>query len=417
MSQSQKERAIVWKDLTLLTMVEHYGLIQDGAIAVEGDKIVWLGQARDLPAAYEGADIISCGGNFMTPGLIDCHTHLVYGGSRVAEFEKRLGGMSYTDIAREGGGILSTVRATRDADENMLYLAAEKRLAQLQMGGVTTVEIKSGYGLDLENELKMLRVARALGQGPAMDVITTFLGAHAVPPEFGDDSDGYMDFVCGDMLEAVVRENLADAVDAFCENIAFTGDQVESLFARARELGLPVKLHAEQLSDSGGAKLAAEYQALSADHLEYLTEDGVKHMAASGTVAVLLPGAFYTLRDDHMPPIELFRKHNVPMAVASDSNPGSSPVLSLALMINMASTLFRLTPEEALAGVTRNAARALGLHDRGVLAVGRKADFALWDISHPAELAYQVGGNLCTGIVKDGIPLLMGGTTAPPVAT
>ena len=402
MSLSQNEQITVWKDVTLLTMTDGYGEIQNGAIAVRGAKIIWLGQFGDLPDIYEGAEMISCGYKFLTPGLIDCHTHLIYGGSRVAEFEKRLSGMSYADIASEGGGILSTVRATRDTHEDMLYFSAKKRLDQLQMGGVTTVEIKSGYGLDLENELKMLRVARKLGQGPAIDVVTTFLGAHAVPTEFGGDSDGYMGYVCHDMLDAVVRENLADAVDAFCENIAFTTDQVEDLFTKARELGLPVKLHAEQLSDSGGAKLAAEYQALSADHLEYITEEGVKYMAASDMVAVLLPGAFYTLREDIIPPIELFRKHNVPMAVASDSNPGSSPVLSLPLMINMASTLFSLTPEESLTGVTKNAARALGLHDRGALEVGKKADFALWNISHPAELAYQVGGNLCAGIVKNG---------------
>ncbi|PCI46388.1 MAG: imidazolonepropionase [Alphaproteobacteria bacterium] len=399
---SRKKRTTVWKDVTLLTMVGDYGLIDDGAIAVTAGRIVWLGRAADLPTTYAEAHVISCGGNFMTPGLIDCHTHLVYGGSRVAEFEKRLTGVSYADIAREGGGILSTVRATRATDEDMLYFLAEKRLAQLQKSGVTTVEIKSGYGLDLENEMKMLRVARKLGQGPSMDVVTTFLGAHALPPEFNGDSEGYMDYVCGDMLAAVAQENLADAVDAFCEDIAFSRDQVERLFVKARELGLPVKLHAEQLSDSGGAKLAAKYGALSADHLEYLDEDGVRQMAAASMVAVLLPGAFYTLRDDHQPPVDLFRKHGVPMAVASDSNPGSSPVLSLSLMINMASTLFRLTPQEALAGVTRNAARALGLDDRGVLAVGRKADFALWDIRHPAELAYQVGGNPCVGVVKDG---------------
>lgn len=402
MPQSENNRITVWKDVTLLTMTEGYGLIQDGAIAARGGRIVWLGDGQDLPESCDGAGVISCGGKFMTPGLIDCHTHLVYGGSRVAEFEKRLGGMSYEEIARDGGGILSTVRATRDAGEDMLYVSARKRLNQLQRSGVTTIEIKSGYGLDLANELKMLRVARRLGESSAIDVVTTFLGAHAVPPEFKGDPQGYMDHVCGDMLDDVVRENLADAVDAFCENIAFSTDQVESLFIKARELGLPVKLHAEQLSNSGGAKLAAKYQALSADHLEHLDEDAVKYMAASGVVAVLLPGAFYSLRDDRMPPIELFRKYNVPMAVASDSNPGSSPVLSLALMINMASTLFRLTPEEAMAGVTRNAARALGLQDRGVLEVGKNADFALWDISHPAELAYQVGGNLCVGTVKDG---------------
>ncbi len=404
MSQLQNEPTTVWKDVTLLTMTEGYGLIRDGAIAAKDGKIVWLGYAQDLPEAYADAEIISGGGHYLTPGLIDCHTHLVYGGSRVTEFEKRLSSMSYEDIAREGGGILSTVRATRNTDEDMLYLSAENRLAHLQRNGVTTVEIKSGYGLDLDNELKMLRVARKLGRKPDIDVVTSFLGAHAVPPEFEGDSNGFMDYLSGEILDAVMRENLADAVDAFCENIAFNTDQIEILFTKARERGLPVKLHAEQLSNSGGTILAAEYQALSADHLECLDEEGVKYMAAAGMVAVLLPGAFYTLRDDRIPPIELFRKHAVPMAVASDSNPGSSPVLSLTLMVNMASTLFRLTPEEALAGVTRNAAQALGLHDRGILEVGRKADFALWDISHPAELAYHVGGNPCVAIVKNGVP-------------
>lgn len=392
----------VWKDATLLTMADGYGRIEDGAIATLQDKIVWLGAARDLPMAYAAAEVISCGGNFITPGLIDCHTHLVYGGSRVAEFEQRLNGMSYADIAQAGGGILSTVRATRDADEYELFSAAQKRLTQLQKSGVTTIEIKSGYGLDLDNELKMLRVAQKIGENSAVDVVTTFLGAHAVPPEFQNDAQAYMDYITHDMLPTVVRENLADAVDVFCETIAFNTDQVEQLFTRAHELDLPVKIHAEQLSNSGGAMLAAEYQALSADHLEYLDEPAVKHMAAAGTVAVLLPGAFYTLRETQLPPIALLRKYNVPMAVASDSNPGSAPVLSLSLMISMASTLFRLTPEEALIGVTRVAAQALGLRDRGVLEVGKKADFALWDIHHPAELAYQIGGNLCVGIIKDG---------------
>lgn len=405
MSESPKTDTKIWIDVNLLTMATGdvpYGLIEAAAIVAEGDKIVWLGQEKDLPSAYDGAGKISCGGQFMTPGLIDCHTHLVFGGSRVAEFEQRLTGVSYEEIARQGGGILSTVRATRSADEASLKASATKRLRQLQRSGVTTVEIKSGYGLDLDNELKMLRVARALGENPAIDVFTTFLGAHAVPPEFKGDADGYMDLVCGDMLAAVIRENLADAVDAFCENIAFSTDQVARLFTKAREAGLPVKLHAEQLSDSGGAKMAAQFQALSADHLEHLDEEGVKQMAAAGMVAVLLPGAFYTLREGKMPPIDLLRKYQVPLAVASDSNPGSSPVLSLALMINMASTVFRLTPEEALVGVTRCAAQALGLQDRGQLAIGMKADFALWDISHPAELAYQVGGTLCTSVVKDG---------------
>lgn len=395
----------VWTDVTLLTMSENgtpYGMIKDGAIIARNGMIDWVGQAAALPELTNGADIISCGGKYMTPGLIDCHTHLIYGGNRIAEFEKRLQGASYEDIARTGGGILSTVKATRAADEKSLISFAKKRLRHLQKSGVTTVEIKSGYGLDLETELKMLRAARKIGQSSSIDVVTSFLGAHALPPEFSGDAEGYMDYVAGEMLDAVVAENLADSVDAFCENIAFSPKQVERLFARAQELGLPIKLHAEQLSNSGGAKLASKYKALSADHLECLDEDGAKAMAAAGMVAVLLPGAFYTLRDNRIPPIDMFRKYKIPMAIASDSNPGSSPVLSLSLMINMASTLFHLTPEESLIGVTRGAAMALGLDDRGILEIGKKADFAIWDISHPAQLAYQLGGNACAGIVKNG---------------
>ncbi len=395
----------VWTDVTLLTMSENgtpYGMIRDGAIIARNGKIDWVGKASALPELANGADIISCGGKYMTPGLIDCHTHLIYGGNRIAEFEERLQGASYEDIARTGGGILSTVKATRAADEKSLISSAKKRLRLLQKSGVTTVEIKSGYGLDLETELKMLRAARKIGQSSSIDVVTSFLGAHALPPEFSGDAEGYMDYVAGEMLDAVVAENLADSVDAFCENIAFSPNQVERLFARAQELGLPIKLHTEQLSNSGGAKLAAKYKALSADHLECLDEDGAKAMAAAGMVAVLLPGAFYTLRDNRVPPIDMFRKYKIPMAIASDSNPGSSPVLSLSLMINMASTLFHLTPEESLIGVTRGAAMALGLDDRGILEIGKKADFAIWDISHPAQLAYQLGGNACAVIVKNG---------------
>ncbi len=395
----------VWTDVTLLTMSENgtpYGMIKDGAIIARNGMIDWVGKAAALPEITDNARIISCGGKYMTPGLIDCHTHLIYGGNRIDEFEKRLQGASYEDIARGGGGILSTVKATRAADEKSLILSAKKRLRHLQKGGVTTVEIKSGYGLDLETELKMLRAARNIGQDSAIDVVTSFLGAHALPPEFSDDADGYMDYVTDKMLEAVMAENLADSVDAFCENIAFSTDQVERLFTRAQELNLPIKLHAAQVSNSGGAKLAAKYNALSADHLECLDEDGAKAMAAAGMVAVLLPGAFYTLRDNRIPPIDIFRKYKIPMAIASDSNPGSSPVLSLSLMINMASTLFHLTPEESLIGVTRGAAMALGLDDRGILDIGKKADFAIWNISHPAQLAYQLGGNACAGIVKNG---------------
>ncbi|MBL4801184.1 MAG: imidazolonepropionase [Emcibacter sp.] len=387
-------------------MINGYDLRANAAIVTKKDKIVWLGQENELPAEYTKAQMISCRGHFMTPGLIDCHTHLIYGGNRIEEFEKRLNGISYTQIAQNGGGILSTVQATRQANEAVLYGSAKKRLAYLQKSGVTTLEIKSGYGLDLKNELKMLRVARLLGQDDTVDVVTSFLGAHAVPPEFADDPTGYMDFVIDEILPAVAKQGLADAVDVFCEPIAFNKQLTEKLFSAARALNLPVKIHAEQLSNSGGAKLAASYQALSADHLEYLDEAAVKHMAAAGTVAVLLPGAFYTLRDDRVPPVDLLRQYGVPMAVASDSNPGSSPALSLSLMINMATTLFRLTPEEALSGVTCYGAQALGLDDRGVLQVGKKADFALWDITHPAELSYQLGGNLCIGVVKDGVPII-----------
>lgn len=405
MTQSSPACPTLWTDVTLLTMAEGgapYGMITEAALMTRDGIIEWVGKADTLPDGAEEAQVISCTGQFMTPGLIDCHTHLVYGGNRVAEFEKRLHGVSYEQIARDGGGILSTVRATRAASEEELYNSARKRLDQLQLDGVTTVEIKSGYGLDIANEIKMLRAARRLGQDSGIDVRTTFLGAHATPPEYDGDTDAYMAEVCGPMLTAVKEEGLADAVDAFCENIAFSPDQVENLFATARAAGLPVKLHAEQLSNNGGAALASRHQALSADHLECLDEAGVKAMAAAGTVAVLLPGAYYTLRDDRLPPIDLLRQYGVPMAVASDSNPGSSPVLSLTLMVNMASTLFRLTPEEALLGVTRHGARALGLADRGTLEAGKKADLALWDINHPAELAYQVGGTLCTRVIKDG---------------
>lgn len=394
----------IWIDVNLLTMDqkgEPYGLIMDGAIASFDGRISWIGKKDNLPQDHT-AELMSCHGRFMTPGLIDCHTHLVYGGSRIEEFEQRLKGKTYAQIAEQGGGILSTVRATRAASEDDLLASASRRLAQLCRDGLTTIEIKSGYGLDSKTELKMLRVARALANHPSVDVMPTYLGLHALPPEYADNRQGYVDLVCEEILPAIARENLADAVDAFCENIAFSPEEVEQVFIRAKELGLEVKLHAEQLSNQGGAALAAHYKALSADHLEWLDEAGVRAMAEAGTVAVLLPGAFYSLREEHMPPIDLLRHYKVPMAVASDSNPGSSSVLSLRQMINMACVLFRLTPEEALAGVTHNAAKALGLKDRGTLTVGKRADFALWDISHPAELAYMVGGSLCEGVVKGG---------------
>jgi len=390
-----------------------YGTMEDGALGVVDGRLAFVGAMADLPASPEALadEVHEVNGHWITPGLIDCHTHLVYGGDRAAEFEQRLLGASYEEIARAGGGIVSTVRATRAATESELVATARCRLHDLLAEGVTTIEIKSGYGLDLETEMRMLRAARALGDSEPVTVKTTFLGAHALPPEFAGRADDYIDHLCDEMLPAVAAAGLADAVDAFCESIAFSPDQVERVFRRAQELGLPVKLHAEQLSNLGGAALAARYQALSADHLEYLDEDGVRAMAAAGTVAVLLPGAFYTLRETQAPPINLFRRHGVPMALATDSNPGSSPVTSILLILNMACTLFRMTPEEALAGVTRHAARALGLaNDRGTLEVGKVADFVLWEIARPADLAYAIGANPCRTVVRGG--RIVGSSTA-----
>ena len=371
-----------------------YGLTDDAAIAVEGQLIVWVGPCADLPHALVDrcTKRHDCDGALVTPGFIDCHTHLVYGGDRAHEFELRLAGASYEDIARAGGGIASTVRATRAASEAQLLAQSLPRLRSLMGEGVTTVEIKSGYGLSLDHEAKMLRVARALGAQQDVSVRTAFLGAHALPPEFAGRADEYIDEVLR-MLPILQHEGLVDAVDAFCERIAFSAAQVERVFGAARELGLPVKLHAEQLGDSGGAQLAAGYGALSCDHLEWLAEEGAHAMARAGSVAVLLPGAFYFLRETRVPPVDLLRRHGVPIAVATDCNPGSSPCTSLLLMLNMACTLFGLTPHEALAGVTRNAALALGLSDRGVLAAGLRADFVLWDVREPAQLAYAMGFN------------------------
>ena len=388
----------LWTNCRAATMLEGasvpYGLIEDAVIAVEGDRIAWIGARSDLPKALEERceQRHDAAGALVTPGLIDCHTHLVYGGDRAHEFELRLGGASYEDIARAGGGIASTVKATRAAGEPELKAQSLPRLRALMSEGVTTLEIKSGYGLSLEHEAKALRVARALGESEPVDVRTTFLGAHALPPEFAGRADDYIDEVLR-MLPALHEQGLIDAVDAFCERIAFSTSQTERVFQAARGLGLPVKLHAEQLSDSGGAQLAARYGALSCDHLEWLSEEGAAAMAKAGTAAVLLPGAFYFLRDTRVPPIELLRRHGVPMAVSTDCNPGSSPCTSLLLMLNMACTLFRLTPQEALAGATRNAARALGLKDRGVLAAGLRADFVLWDVEQPAQLSYAMGLN------------------------
>jgi len=398
----------VWTNARLATMTETgapHGLIENGAIAVKNDRIIWIGAASALtrhPGAAR-ASIHDAGGRCITPGLIDCHTHLVYGGSRAREFERRLEGATYEEIARAGGGIRSTVAATRSLSEDALHEASRTRLESLVAEGVTTIEIKSGYGLDTPSEAKSLRVARRLGRDLPVTVATTFLGAHALPPEYADRSDAFIDAVVNDMMPAIAREGLADAVDAFCEGIGFTPVQVERVFQAARKYALPVKLHAEQLSNLGGAALAARYGALSADHLEYIDEAGVRAMAAAGTVAVLLPGAFYYLREKQLPPIELFRKHGVPIAISTDCNPGTSPVTSLLLMLNMACMLFRMTPEQALAGVTRNAARALGLRDRGTLEVGKRADFVVWDVAEPAELAYRFGFNPAVEIVKSGI--------------
>jgi imidazolonepropionase len=396
----------IWTGGRLATMSGSapYGAVEDGVIAVEGGRIAWVGRTAELPGRPEGLarDHHVLDGRWVTPGLVDCHTHLVYGGDRAREFELRLEGASYEEIARSGGGIVSTVAATRAADEDTLFEAARRRLSALLAEGVTTVEIKSGYGLDLETELKQLRVARRLGEMLPVTVKTTFLGAHAAPPEFAERTDDYISAVAAWMPE-VADSGLADAVDAFCETIAFSPAQTARVFEAAVEAGLPVKLHADQLSDLGGAALAARFAALSADHLEYTSEDGIAAMAAAGTVAVLLPGAFYFLRETRLPPVEDLRAAGVPIALATDSNPGSAPLTSLLTVLNMACTLFRLTPEEALAGITKNAARALGIGaSHGTLETGKDADFAIWEVERPAELAYRIGFNPLSGVVRAG---------------
>ncbi len=384
-----------------------YGEINDGALAITDGSIAWLGPATELPKGT-AVESNSVAGRWLTPALIDCHTHLVFGGDRAAEFEQRLRGASYEEIARAGGGIMSTVRATRAASADELYAAALPRINALAAEGVATVEIKSGYGLDIENELKMLIVARRLGEASGVNVRTTLLAAHTVPPEFDNAVDDYIDLVCDELLPQVVEHGLADAVDAYCESIAFSAPQVAKLFHKAADLGLPVKLHADQLSDGGGAELAAFFNALSADHLEYTSAAGVRAMAKSRAVAVLLPGAFLTLGETRVPPIAELREAGVPVAVATDCNPGTSPICSLRNAMMLASRLFRLTPEECLAGTTREAARALGVFaDRGTLEVGKRADIAVWDISHPRELAYWIG----TPQLAD---LLIGGHTTRP---
>ena len=388
--------SILYNNAQIATMTSDkpYGLIENGAVVISAGLIQWVGPEKDLPLEFAGISEKDLEGRLVTPALIDCHTHLVYGGSRATEFELRLKGASYEEISRSGGGILSTVTATRDATEEELFKQSLPRFDALLGEGVGTIEIKSGYGLDLKTEIKMLRVARQLGKERNVRVKTSFLGAHAIPPEFSGKADAYIDFVCEEVLPAVHYENLADAVDGFCENIAFSPKQISRVFEKAKSFGLPVKLHAEQLSNLGGARLAAKYGALSADHLEFLDQTGVEVMAESGTVAVLLPGAFYTLRETQFPPLESLRKAEVPIAIATDCNPGSSPLTSILLCMNMSCTLFRMTPEEALCGVTIVAAKALGISDEvGTIEVGKKAELAVWNVDQPAELAYRVGFN------------------------
>ncbi|MGB6054502.1 MAG: imidazolonepropionase [Burkholderiaceae bacterium] len=397
----------LWHNLHLATLApdsDGYGEIRDGALAVKDGRIAWIGPRAELPAGWQAIAEHDAGGAWATPGLVDCHTHVVYAGNRSDEFEARLNGVAYEEIARRGGGIVSTVRATRAASEDELLAASLPRVKSLLAEGVTTLEIKSGYGLDLAGETKMLRVARRLGATLPLRVKTTFLGAHALPPEYAGQADAYIDAVCHDMLPALNALGLVDAVDAFCENIGFSPAQTERVFQSATRHDLPVKLHAEQLSDQGGAALAARYHALSADHLEHLSEAGIAAMKAAGTVAVLLPGAFYFLRETKLPPIAALRAAGVPIALATDCNPGTSPLTSLLLTMNMACTLFRMTPQEALAGTTRHAARALGLaREIGSLEVGKVADFALWDIQRPGDLAYAIGGNPCLQVVNGGV--------------
>jgi imidazolonepropionase len=385
-------------NLNLATMSGGYGLIRDAALLIENGKIAWAGPKAEAPAGTS----INCHGALVTPGLIDCHTHLVYGGNRAAEFEQRLNGASYANIAKAGGGIMSTVRATRTTSEDELFKSASKRLDTLMAEGVTTIEVKSGYGLDVETELKMLRVARHLEKLRPATIKTTFLGAHTFPPEFKDTHQDYVNIVCNQALPQAASQGLVDAVDAFCEAIAFSPEETEQVFKAAQKLSLPIKLHAEQLSNLGGAKLAARYGALSVDHIEYLDQDGIEAIQSSGTVAVLLPGAFYYLREKQAPPVAALRSHKVPIAIATDLNPGSSPVHSLLSTMNMACVLFGLTPEEALLGVTANAANALGLKDRGQIKTGFRADLAFWNIERPGDLAYPLGLNPIAAIMQNG---------------
>ena len=393
----------LWTNVHLATMCNGYGEIRDAAIAVKDGKISWLGAQADLPTGYQASSQYDGKGAWLTPGLIDCHTHLVYAGNRSDEFEARLNGVSYEEIARQGGGILSTVRATRAASDEALMQASLPRLRDFLAEGVTTLEIKSGYGLDLATESRILRVARQMEKDFPLRIKTTFLGAHALPPEYKDKADDYIELVCEQMLPALVAEGLVDAVDVFCEKIGFTSAQTERVFQAAQKFGLPVKLHAEQLSDQGGAALTARYKGLSADHLEFLSDSGIAAMAQESTVAVLLPGAFYFLRETKLPPIDALRKAGVTIAIATDCNPGTSPLTSVLLTMNLACTLFRMTPLEALQGLTCHAAKALGLQNIvGTLKIGKQADFALWAIDRPADLAYHISANPCVASIFSG---------------
>jgi len=398
----------VWVGANIAAMVagaEPYGKLKDDALAVKGERIAWIGPTAEAKrtAALKHIPVVDCEGRWLTPGLIDCHTHLVYGGDRVEEFEQRLCGVSYEEIARGGGGIQSTVNATRAANSLALYASAAVRAKRLMSEGVTTIEVKSGYGLDLATEQRMLEAARALGRELPLSIKTTYLGLHALPPEYRERRARFVAEVCGPWLESLAAAGLVDAVDAFCENIAFSLAETEQFLRAARNLGLRAHVHAGQLTDMGAAELAAQYGALSADHLEYLSERGAQALEAAGTVAVLLPGAYFTLRQTTPPPVPLLRRAGVPMAVATDSNPGTSPCTSILLALNMACTLFGLTPEESLCGATRHAARALGLQDEiGTLEVGKRADFALWQVGRPAELCYNLGANPCAGVVHRG---------------
>jgi len=399
----------IWINGLIATCEQGYGLKEKAGIAVKNGKIAWLGAIQDLPDSPDrvATHVYDIQGRCLTPGFIDCHTHLIYAGNRAHEFELRLNGVTYEEIARQGGGIKSTVEATRNASEKELLQASLARAMALTRSGVTTLEIKSGYGLDWPTELKMLKVAKQIESILSLTISKTFLGAHTVPLEYRDNADAYIDLVCNEMIPIVAKEKLAEAVDVFCEKIAFNLEQTERVFKAAKQYGLAIKCHAEQLSDSGSAALAAKYHAWSSDHLEHVSSQGVEALAQSGSVAVLLPGAFYFLRETHLPPIDLLRQHQVPIAIASDCNPGTSPILSLLLILNMACTLFRLTPEEALAGVTRHAAKALGLEKtHGTLTVGKMGDFAIWDVSHPVELTYYLGGNPLRQLVKKGKPII-----------